>query len=110
MAKKKKKGGADDGLSDAQRDAQSADAKAAKQRAEGQDKAMTAAGEFLDDVMEGFAEIYRITVGVVTDTSRCVKSTVRPVKEYLIGSRTTTEVVDQDIHTAVSDGQTFDMT
>ncbi|CAD7964125.1 unnamed protein product [Amoebophrya sp. A25] len=51
--------------------------------------------ETIDDIMEGFAECYRVTTGTIEETSAMASRTIYPIKEYLIGTRTTQFVVPE---------------
>ena len=107
MGKKGKKTKAleESGLTPAQLEAQKEELKAAKRNNE----AMSAAGEVVDDVMEGFAEMYRQGAAAFQGTASCIKVSVFPLKEYFAGAYTTGGGEGTgDVDTAAQDGQALD--
>ncbi|CAK9111057.1 Gibberellin 2-beta-dioxygenase 2 [Durusdinium trenchii] len=43
-------------------------------------------GDFMDDLMEGFAELYRLAVNGGQTCGECVRKTTYPIKESIIGA------------------------
>lgn len=73
-------------------------------------KAQSALYEFGDDIMEGFAEIYRVTTTGIESTAMCVKSTVYPVKQWMMGvSQGSTQSGAAPHQDEMHGEQTFDM-
>lgn len=43
-------------------------------------------GDFMDDLMEGFAELYRLAVNGGQTCGECVRKTTYPIKESILGA------------------------
>lgn len=50
------------------------------------DKKKLEIGDFMDDLMEGFAELYRMAVNGGQTCGDCVRKTTYPIKESILGA------------------------